>query len=399
MTASRPTILQVIPRLETGGAEQTTIDMVDALVKAGARALVVTEGGRMAAAVAGHGGEIVPMPVASKNPARVLWNSRIMAALCRREGVNLIHARSRAPAWSGLLAARRLKLPFVTTYHGAYGGTSALKTWYNGVMARGDVVIANSAYTARLISARHQTPADKIRVIPRGVDLVRFDPAAVAPDRVAGLRARWGVRSGQPVVLNAARLTDWKGQRVLIEAAGILARQGRLGDAVVVLAGDAQGRDGYVAELQTRIADLGLGGRVVLGGHCDDMPAAFLASAVSVIASTEPEAFGRVATESLALGTPVIATDLGAPPETLAASTRLGWLVPAGDAAALAAALAEVLAMQAEARAAFATAARAHVAAGFSLGRMQADTLAVYDRLLGTAYFTLSPSFTERELG
>ena len=388
LTASRPTILQLIPRLDTGGAEQTTIDIVDALVKAGARALVATEGGRMAAAVTARGGELLTLPVASKNPATMLWNSRRIAALCQREGVDLIHARSRAPAWSGLMAARRLGLPFVTTYHGAYGGSSALKTWYNGVMARGVVVIANSNYTARLIAGRHKTPSDQIRVIPRGVDLARFDPAAVSPDRLAVLRARWGVRPEQPVILKAARLTSWKGQRVLIEAAGLLARDGRLGEAVVVLAGDPQGRDGYVDELKARIAVLGLGGRVVLGGHCDDMPAAFLAAAVSVIASTEPEAFGRVATESLAMGTPVVVTDLGAPPETLAmpadSPDRLGWVVPSGDAPTLATALTEVLAMSPDERTRFAAVARAHVAQGFSLERMQAATLAVYDGLLGT---------------
>ena len=388
MSASRTTILQLIPRLETGGAEQTTIDITAALVKAKARALVATEGGRLASEVETRGGEIVSLPVASKSPAAILWNARRIAALCQREGVDLIHARSRAPAWSGLLAARSLKLPFVTTYHGAYGGKSALKTWYNGVMARGDTVIANSEFTARLIAERHHPPAGRVVVMPRGVDLIRFDPAAVSPDRISALRARWGVAAGRPIILNAARLTAWKGQRVLIEATGILARDGRLGEAVVVLAGDAQGRDGYAEELKARIADLDLGGRIVLAGHCEDMPAAFLAATVSVIASTEPEAFGRVTAESLAVGTSVVATNIGAPPETLAAApadVRLGWLVSPADAPALAAAIAGALALPPAARARLAGAARAHVAANFSLPVMQARTLAVYDRLLGTA--------------
>ena len=388
MSTTRPTILQLIPRLDTGGAEQATIDITAALVKAGARALVATEGGRLASEVEKRDGEIVALPVASKNPAAILWNARRIAALCRRESVDLIHARSRAPAWSGLIAARRLGLPFVTTYHGAYGGRSALKTWYNGVMARGDAVIANSWFTARLIAERHGTAAARIVVVPRGVDLARFDPVAIASGRMAALRSRWGVAPERPVILHAARLTGWKGQRVLIEAARLLARDGRLGEAVVVLAGDAQGRNGYAEELRTLISYLGLGGRVVLAGHCEDMPAAFLTAAVSVIASTEPEAFGRVSAESLAVGTPVVATNIGAPPETLAAAPsgqRLGWLVPPGDAAALAAALAEALALPLAARARLAAAARAHVAASFGLPVMQAQTLAVYDRLLGTA--------------
>ena len=391
MANSRPTILQLIPRLETGGAEQATIDITSALVKAGARALIATEGGRLAAEVIQRGGEIVALPMASKNPAVILWNARRIAALCRREMVNLIHARSRAPAWSGLIAARRLKIPFVTTYHGAYGGKSALKTWYNGVMARGDAVIANSLFTARLIAARHATPAGRLVVIPRGIDLARFDPATIAPDRISALRSRWGLGPEQPFAVNAARLTSWKGQRVLIEAVGILAKDGRLGKAAVVLAGDAQGRDGYLEELKSLIRDLSLETQVVLAGHCEDIPAAFLAASVSVIASTEPEAFGRVAAESLAVGTPVVTTDVGAPPETLATAPgreRLGWIVPPGDASALATALSEALAMPMEQRARLGREARAHVAASFGLAVMQTSTLAVYDRLLGTALAT-----------
>lgn len=384
MTASRTTILQLIPRLDTGGAEQATIDITAALVKAGARALVATAGGRLAGEIEKRGGEIVELPLASKNPATILINSRRIAAICKREGIDLIHARSRAPAWSGLLAARRLKLPFVTTYHGAYGGKSALKTWYNGVMARGDITIANSQFTARLIAGRHHTPAGRIVVVPRGIDLARFDPAAVSAKRVAAVRARWGVAAERPIILNAARLTGWKGQRVLIAAAGLLAKDGRLGNAVVVLAGDAQGRDGYAEELKALIGDHGLGNQVILGGHCADMPAAFAASSVSVVASIEPEAFGRVAAESLAMGTPVVATNIGAPPETLAAPGKLGWLVPPGDAPALADAIAQVLGQPELALDQLAINARNHVAAHFGLDVMQHQTLAVYDRLLGT---------------
>jgi len=387
MTPSRPTILQLIPRLDTGGAEQATIDITAAIVKAGARALVATEGGRLAGEITKRGGEIAELPLSSKNPATILINSRRIASLCQGEGVNLIHARSRAPAWSGLMAARQLKLPFVTTYHGAYGGKSAIKTWYNGVMARGDVVIANSQFTARLIAERHHTPAERIVVVPRGIDLARFDPGAVAPDRIKALRAHWGVAPERPIVLNAARLTGWKGQRVLIAAAGLLAGDGRLGNAVVVLAGDAQGRDGYAEELRSLTGSLGLGGQVVLGGHCADMPAAFAAASVCVVASTEPEAFGRVAAESLAMGTPVVATNTGAPPETLspaAGEPQLGWLAPPGDAPALANAIAQVLALPELALDQLAIAARNHVARHFSLEVMQRQTLAVYDRLLGT---------------
>jgi glycosyltransferase involved in cell wall biosynthesis len=281
-------------------------------------------------------------------------------------------------------------VPFVTTYHGAYGETNAVKRLYNSVMARSDVTIANSHYTARLIADRYGTPPERIVVIHRGVDTARFDPALIAPERVAKLRQAWGVASEQRIILQAARLTRWKGQGVLIEAAARLQAEGRLGDTAVLLAGDHQGRDSYVELLNGQIARLGLQSRVRLVGHVDDMAAAYLAAHVTVVASIEPEAFGRTAIEAAALGCPVIATDIGAPPETVvahpaSAESATGWLVPPSDAEALAARLAEALALPAAARAGIAARARYRAITFFSVESMQRGTLGVYDRLLSTA--------------
>ena len=319
MAQASPTILQIIPRLDTGGAELSAIEITEALVGVGARALVATEGGRMAGRIGAAGGEIVPFPAGTKNPVRMLANAAALGRLIRAEDVALVHARSRAPAWSALLATRRAGVPFVTTYHGAYGERGRLKRLYNSVMARADVVIANSGYTRDLVRSRYGTPAERIAVIHRGVDLERFDPAAIGAERVAALRARWGVPAEVPVILQAARLTGWKGQRVLIEAVGLLAREGGLGDAHVVLAGDAQGRDGYAAALKGQAAALGLAERVHLAGHVDDIAAAYATAHVTVVASIEPEAFGRAAAEAEAMGSPVIATAIRAPPETILA--------------------------------------------------------------------------------
>ena len=209
-------------------------------------------------------------------------------------------------------------------------------------MARGDVTIANSGYTADLIAQRYGTPRQRIVVIHRGVDTRQFDPERVGPERVAALRAGWGVDDASRIILHMARLTGWKGQSVLIEAAAQLKAAGKLQGAVVVLAGDAQGRNAYVQALHAQVAQAGLASSVRFVGHVEDVAAAFLAAHVAVVASTEPEAFGRAAIEAAAMGCPVIATAIGAPPETVLAEPTAaedaitGWLVPAGDAGALA---------------------------------------------------------------
>ena len=390
MAEKRPTILQIIPELDTGGAELSTIEVAGAIGAAGGRAIVLSEGGRLVQQLRDTGAELEFFPAAAKSPIRLLWNAYRIANIVRREGVDLIHARSRAPAWSAFVAARRTGVPFVTTYHGAYSERNAAKRLYNSVMARGDAVIANSHYTADLIRMRYGTPSTRLHVIYRGVDLAAYDPAQIAPERIAALRAQWGVAEHAPVVLQAARLTGWKGQSVLIEAARLLKEQGKLGDAIVVLAGDAQGRSTYAARLREGIAAAELEGRVRMVGHVDDMPAAFLAAHVAVVASTEPEAFGRAATEAQAMGTPIIATDIGAPPETVLSVQRAGmdaatgWLVPASDAARLADALAAALSLTPDERARMGLRARARVAEHFSLAVMKRQTLAVYDALLGT---------------
>jgi len=394
-----PTILQIIPQLDAGGAELSAVEIADAVVRAGGRAIVLAEPGRLAADIAKVGGEVVPFPAASKNPVRMLANARAIARIVHSEHVDLVHARSRAPAWSAMWAARRTGVRFVTTYHGAYGEKNALKRLYNSVMARGDVVIANSRYTARLIAERYATPGARIEVIARGVDVRKFDPESIAQARVAALRDRWGVGPGEPVILLAARLTGWKGQTALIAATAKLQAMGRLGSAAVVLAGDAQGRTAYVRMLEDQIDRLGLKGRVRLVGHVEDVAAAFAAAHVTVVASTEPEAFGRTAIEAAAVGCPVIATDIGAPPETVlaepavAANAITGWLVPPGDADALAARLADALALAPAARRDLGQRARRHILGTYTVEAMQRRTLAVYDRLLGTA---LEHRFGER---
>ncbi len=390
MAEIRPTILQIVPELDTGGAELSTIEIAGAIEQAGGRAIVLSEGGRLVQRLRDTGAELTFFPAAAKNPGSLLWNAHRIADIIRNERVDLIHARSRAPAWSALMAARRTRIPFVTTYHGAYRERTALKRLYNSVMARGDTVIANSQYTADLIRMRYGTPSSRLRVIYRGVDDRYFDPAVISGERVAALRREWGVDQDTPLIVQAARLTPWKGQTVLIDAARRLRDEGRLGNAVVVLAGSAQGRSGYETALERAIEEAGLADRVRLVGHVEDIATALLAAHVAVIASVEPEAFGRTSTEAQAMGTPVIATDIGAPPETVRSAQRFGkdgatgWLVPPSDAASLAEALGAALSLSPEERASMGKRARAHAIDGFSLNGMKRATLEVYDALLAT---------------
>jgi glycosyltransferase involved in cell wall biosynthesis len=374
---SNVAVLQVLPSLVTGGVERGTVEITRAIAEAGGLALVASAGGRMVASVNRAGGRHVTLPLDSKNPLTIRRNAALLADVIRAERVAIVHARSRAPAWSAWLACRRTGARFVTTYHGAYGEDLPFKRHYNAVMAKGERVIAASRFIAELIVARHGTDPARIRMIPRGVDLAAFDPDAVSGERIARLERAWRLPEGARVVLLPGRLTRWKGQAVLIEALSRLARH----DVCCVLVGSDQGRRRYAAQLIRQAEALGVADRLRLAGECDDMPAALMLADIVVHASTEPEAFGRVVIEAQAMGRPVIASDLGGPVETVAHGVT-GWRVPPRDAGALAGAIEQVLVLPAATRAELGIRARAAVKRGYTVAAMQAATLAVYDELL-----------------
>jgi glycosyltransferase involved in cell wall biosynthesis len=250
-------------------------------------------------------------------------------------------------------------------------------------MARGDAVIANSEWTAAHIASEYRFKPKRLAVIPRGVDFARFDPAGIPVERVEALRRQWQAKPGETIVLLPGRLTRWKGQAILIDALARLKRRNGLGATRAVFAGDAQGRNNYETELRLLAASNGLGDAIVIAGHVSDMPAAYLAADIVVSASTDPEAFGRVAAEAGAMERPVIATNHGGAREVIVSGTS-GLLVPPADSAALADALSALLAATAERREAMGKAARAHIAARYTVERMCADTLALYRALLET---------------
>jgi len=375
--SDKPVVLQVLPSLVTGGVERGTIEITQAVVEAEGVALVASAGGPLVKSVERAGGRHITLPLDTKNPYAIWRNAARLEALIRAENVAIVHARSRAPAWSAWLASRRTGVHFVTTYHGVYNEDVLLKRSYNAVMARGEIVIAASRYVAELIVFRHKVYPTRIRVIPRGVDPAVFDPAAVGPDRVARLVREWRLPDGVPTVVLPGRLTSWKGQPVLLAAIARLARR----DVCCVLVGSDQGRHRYSAQLVRQAERLGIADRVRLVGNCDDMPAALMLSDVVVHASVRPEAFGRVVIEAQAMGRPVIASDLGGPVETVRHG-ETGWRVPPDDPAALAAAIDAALALSEAERQALGQRAREAVQRGYTVQAMQDATLDVYEELL-----------------
>lgn len=372
-------VLQVIPSLDAGGAERACLDVAAALRAEGSVALVASQGGRMAVELTQLGGVLIELPVAAKNPLRVVINAFRLARLVRHYGVDILHVRSRAPAWSVWFAAAMTGVPWLATFHGFYGAGNRPKRFYNSVMLWGARVIAGSDFMAAHIAATYNMPADRIVTIARGIDVRHFDPGAVDDTRVAALRRALAIPDGALVALLPARLTRWKGQLLFTEALAKLNRA----DVVGVLAGDAQGRDAYTEEIRALARRYGIAGRLRVAGNLADMPAAYKLASVAVSASLDAEAFGRVPVEAMAMGCRVIAADHGGASETLRsdAGVQLGYLFTPGDANALCAALQAALDAPAAASR-HSEIARAHVCANYATRVMCQRTLALYREIL-----------------
>ena len=291
------TVLQVLPALGAGGVERSTVEVTEAIVEAGGRAIVVSNGGNMVHEIVRAQGEHIVMPVHSKNPFVMYANVGRLVKLIKENHVDVVHVRSRAPAWSTYFAAKQCGKPLVITFHGTYSNGNFLKRKYNAIMTSGNIIIANSRFIAGHMRRIYGVPINKIRVIHRGVDLFRFEPKQVSAERVVALANKWRLEDGFPVIMLPGRLTRWKGQTVFIDAIKQLARR----DIRCLLVGDAQGRDGYRQELESLVEHHGLGEIVRIVDHCDDMPAAYMLTDIVVSASIDPEAFGRVVIEAQSL--------------------------------------------------------------------------------------------------
>lgn len=373
------TILQILPALNQGGVERGTLDIAEGILKAGGKACVVSAGGKLETKLQEIGGHHITLPLTSKNPFTILWNIRRIQRIIKDNNVDLIHARSRAPAWSAYFVSKILKIPFVTTFHGTYNFQGRWKKYYNSVMARGDRVIAISNFIREHIEKNYKDFVNftKIKVIFRGVDLTYFDPEAVTHERCKKLRETWELTSEGPVILMVGRLARWKGQSVLLES---LKRLSDFKGNCLIL-GSSQGHENYLKELQTFVRDSDLTYKVKFIENCHDMPAAYSLASVVVHASIAPEAFGRVIAEAQAMGKFVIASSLGAPKEIID-NQNTGILVAPADVAELVDALEMALSLSSVKQLKIAQSARKRVQNLFSKQVMIEETLKIYTDLL-----------------
>lgn len=372
--------MQILPSLNQGGVERGTLEMAEAILAAGGRSLVVSSGGVMVTRLKRMGAEHIALPVASKNPLRWPFIRRRLRQIMVEEGVNLVHVRSRAPAWIAMAAARRIKVPVVSTIHGRFKAGNIFKRYYNSIMVRSDHIIAISRYIAGLVKDQFPKIAKHITTIHRGVDINMFDPAKVSAQRVINAAHHLGIPDHKKVVMLPARPSLWKGQQITIEAMAKLDQK----DIILVLVGALSGKAGFQQSLTSSISQLGLEGRVKLAPESQDMPAALMLADVVVMPSLTPEPFGRVAIEAQAMGRPVVAFNHGGAAESIIPG-ETGWLAEPGNVDSLGTAIAEALALKVLERKQFANRARQHIVANFSTDLMVSKTLSVYGKALKSA--------------
>ncbi len=379
-------ILMVVPTLQAGAADVGVIDLVRILVSAGHRAIVVSSGGRLQPQLVAAGGEFIFADMASKNPLRILRNASLLRGLIHKHGCDVMHAHGRAPAWSAFAAARMTGTPFLTSWYKGFREQNFFKRLYNGVMARGDRIIAVSDQIAELINERYGTPWDRIAVIPASIDAERFDPAAISSDRIDAVRRAWGVSRDQKVILVVGRMIRRKGHHVVVRAVNRLKEMG-LKDCVCVFVGEDQQRTRYTGELWDLVLATNTADVIRMAGPMDDLPAAFATATVAVSAATQPEGMQRAILEAQSMGRPVVVSDLGAGPEVVLAPPAVpedrmtGLRFSSGDDSALAAALIRLFSLPEPAQRAIGARGREWVASHFDAPSVVEPTLRLYAEL------------------
>lgn len=372
-----PVIMQVLPALNSGGVEQGVIDINAAIVQAGGHSIVVSSGGKRVHEITKAGGTHIEMSAHSKNPLVMAANVARLRKIIRDMNVDIVHACSRAPAWSAARAVAGTDARFLTSCHAAHKITGGLKRFYNSSIARGERVIAVSQFLADYLEVNYKVNPSDIRVIHRGVPLERFHPNSVTPDRLIKVSQQMRVPEGATVIMLPGRISRIKGHLFLLDAIAALQRK----DVFCLFLGSDEGNAHYRDELVKYIDYKGLAESTRIVPACNDMPSAYMLATVVASPSLVPEGFGRIPIEAQAMGRPVIATNHGGARETVL-DNETGWLVEPGDTGALTRALKEAIDLSPLGRAELATRAMAHVAAHFTNEKMCRATLDVYAELL-----------------
>ena len=371
-------VLQVLPELNQGGVELGTIEIASELQKRGIENYVASQGGRMEFQLERLKVQHFTLPLKTKNIFKMYLNALRLSKIIKEHGVTIVHARSRAPAWSAYWAAKRSGVHFVTTFHGTYGlGPWGIKKIYNRVMTFGERVIAISDHIKAHIINNYGTNEDKIRRISRCVNMENFDVENTSAERMIKLIEENHIPEDKPIITLIGRLTNWKGQKLLIDALSKIKDE----DFHCLLIGDDQGRVKYTEELHQKIDSYGMNDRFTFIRHVADVPAAMMISEVVLSTSIEPEAFGRIAIEGQAMGRIVVASDIGGSKETVIDGVT-GKLFKSGDADDLAAALRWALHLSTAEREKIGAAAIKNVKEHFTKQIMCDKTIKVYEEVI-----------------
>jgi glycosyltransferase involved in cell wall biosynthesis len=381
-------VLIVVPTLDVGAADAGAVELVRILAAAGHRAIVVSRAGRMVADVTAAGGEFFALDVSSNNPFVMLRNAIVLRRIARARQCAAIHAFGRAGAWSAFIAARLCRIPYVTSWYKGFREQNVFKRWYNGIMARGDRVIASSEQIAQLINDRYGTPWDNIAVVPCSIDLERFNPETITRERIEAMRSAWGVKRDTKVILITGRILRRKGHHVVVKAVKRLKEMG-LKDFLCVFVGEDRSHTHYTGELWDLVLTTGTMDVIRMAAPVADMPAAYAAASVVVSAAIQPEGVQRAILEAQAMARPVIVSDLAAGADVVLTAPAVpesriaGLRFHAGDDAALAAALLRLFSMPEPNRATIGRRGRDWVLGHFNAAVVREQTLRLYGEIAG----------------
>ena len=382
--SSKIKVLQVIPKLGYGGAETGCYDLAHYLYEQGCKSYIVTSGGELLKYVDKKKVKIIKLPVQSKNPLLILLNSIILSFIILFLNINIVHARSRAPAWSCLIATKLTFRKLVTTFHGTYNFSSNIKKMYNSVMVKSDLLIAGSNFIFSHINEnylKYLNPKKKFLVIFRGINTEYFDPDNLKKNSDSNLRNLWQIEDKSKVILLPGRLTSWKGQELFIESINKFKKLSSNMEFTAVILGDDQGRKVYKKKLERLVEQYNLSNEIRFIEKCEYMPAAYMISDIVISPSIEPEAFGRVSVEAQSMKKPIIASNIGGSNETIV-DNKTGVLFENDNSDSLSQKINEIINLDALTLELMGKEGRKNVINRFNIEKMCLNTYSEYKKLI-----------------